>query len=142
SGCKAIVIDDPSDTWSHGVKSFSNEIGAFGNAKVKVIQEGPVKAIVRVVSTYGDSVLTTNWSLTKGSKHIEADVSLDWHENLKMLKFSFPVDIESPEATYEVPYGHIVRETNGEEEPGQRWIDLTGQKNGRTYGLTVINDAK
>lgn len=142
AGCKAIVINDPSDTWSHDVKTFSDEIGAFGNAKVKVIQEGPVKAIIRVVNSYGNSILTTDWSLTTGSKNIEADVSLDWHEHHKMLKFSFPVNVESPTATYEVPYGHIARETNGDENPGQRWIDLTGQQNGKTYGLTVINDAK
>uniref|UniRef100_UPI003217A050 alpha-mannosidase n=1 Tax=uncultured Draconibacterium sp. TaxID=1573823 RepID=UPI003217A050 len=141
-GCKAVVIDDPSDTWSHGVKAFSDEIGAFGNAKIQVIQEGPVKGIIRVVSSYGDSKLTTDWALAKGSKTIEADVSLDWHEQLKMLKFSFPVNIESPTATYEVPYGHIMRATNGDENPGQRWIDLTGKQNGDTYGLTVINDAK
>jgi len=142
TGCKAVVIDDPSDTWSHDVKTFSNEIGAFGNAQVKVIQDGPVKDIVRVVNTYGNSILTIDWSLTKGSKNIEADVSLDWHEHHKMLKFSFPVNIESPAATYEVPYGFIARDIIGDENPGQRWIDVTGLQNGKTYGLSVINDAK
>ena len=141
-GCKAIVIDDPSDTWSHDVKTFSDEIGAFGNADVNVIQEGPVKAIMRVVSAYGNSKLTTDWSLTKGSKNIEANVSLDWHEHHKMLKFSFPVNVESPAATYEVPYGYIARDINGDENPGQRWIDVTGKQSGKIYGLTVINDAK
>jgi len=53
------------------VKTFSNEIGAFGNAQVKVIQDGPVKAIVRVVNTYGNSILTIDWSLTKGSKTLK-----------------------------------------------------------------------
>jgi len=141
-GCKAIVINDPSDTWSHDVKAFSDEIGAFGNAKIKVIQEGPLKSIIRVTSTYGNSTLTTDWALTKGSKNIEANVSLDWHEQLKMLKFSFPVNVEQPAATFEVPYGFITRDNNGDENPGQRWIDVTGNRNGKTYGLTVINDAK
>jgi alpha-mannosidase len=59
-----------------------------------------------------------------------------------MLKFSFPVDVATPVATYETPYGNIERLTNGDEDPGQRWIDLTGNKNGAVYGLTVINDAK
>jgi alpha-mannosidase len=59
-----------------------------------------------------------------------------------MLKFSFPVDLESPTATYETPYGYIERATNGDEDPGQRWIDLGGKSNGSTHGLTVINDAK
>ncbi len=142
SGCKAIVIDDPSDTWSHGVKAFSDEIGEFGNAKARVVHNGPVKGIVRVVTTYGDSTLTIDWSLAKGSKKIEAKVTLDWHEKLKMLKFSFPVNVQSPESTYEVPYGHIIRKNDGDENPGQRWIDVSGTQNGKAYGFTVINDAK
>jgi alpha-mannosidase len=59
-----------------------------------------------------------------------------------MLKFSFPVDVESPSATYETPYGHIERATKGDEDPGQRWIDLSGIRDGNMYGLTVMNDAK
>jgi alpha-mannosidase len=59
-----------------------------------------------------------------------------------MLKFSFPVAVDSPVATYETSYATIVRETNGNEDPGQRWIDLSGKSDIHAYGLTVINDAK
>ncbi len=142
TGCKAVVIDDPSDTWSHDIKTFSKEIGAFGRADIKILENGPVRATIRINTSYGASNLTIDWSLYAGSRNIEAKVTLDWHEQLKMLKFSFPVDVEMPTATYETPYGHIVRATNGDEDPGQRWIDLTGKSNGNSYGLTVINDAK
>ena len=97
---------------------------------------------MRVQSVYGDSDLTIDWMLTAGVRNIEARVTLNWHEKLKMLKFSFPVDVESQKATYETPYGFIVRQTIGEEDPGQRWIDVTGQRDADTYGLTVFNDAK
>jgi alpha-mannosidase len=142
NGCRAVIIDDPSDTWSHDIKTFSNEIGAFKNATIKVLENGPLRATIRVITTYGASTLTFDWTLYSGSRNLEAKVTLDWHEHLKMLKFSFPVDVESPSATYETPYGHIVRDTNGDEDPGQRWIDLSGKRNGSIYGLSVINDAK
>jgi len=142
TGCRAVVIEDLSDTWSHDIKTFANEIGVFGNAAIRVLENGPLRAAVRVISTYGSSTLTIDWILYSGSHNLEAKITLDWHEQLKMLKFSFPVDIESPTATYETPYGHIVRATNGEEEPGQRWIDVSGIRNGSIYGLSVINDAK
>ena len=153
-GCKGVVIDDPSDTWSHEVRDFTKstsgeykyttkgEIGAFSNAKLKTLENGPLRAVVRVQSAYDDSDMTVDWMLTAGSRNIEARVSLNWHEKLKMLKFSFPVDADSPEATYEVPYGTIVRKTDGQENPGQRWIDLTGKRGSDAYGLTVFNDAK
>ncbi len=142
AGCRAIIINDPSDTWSHDIKTFSDEIGAFENATFIVLENGPLRASIRVITKYGNSVLTIDWLLSSGSRQLEAKVRLDWHERLKMLKFSFPVDIDSPVATYETPYGNIERATNGDEDPGQRWIDLTGNKNGISYGLTIINDAK
>jgi alpha-mannosidase len=142
AGCRALVINDPSDTWSHDVKTFSDEIGTFGNASFKILENGPLRAKLRVKTTYGDSSLIIDWRLTAGSRHLYCDVLLDWHEHLKMLKFAFPVDIVSPIATYETPYGNIVRPVNGEEEPGQRWIDVTGNYGDIVYGLTVINDAK
>jgi alpha-mannosidase len=61
---------------------------------------------------------------------------------MKMLKFSFPVDVEKPAATYEIAYGAMARATKGEEDPGQRWVDVSGDRDGKPYGLAVINDAK
>jgi alpha-mannosidase len=136
------VINDPSDTWSHDIRTYSDETGEFENATVKILEAGPLRATVRVISVHGDSSLTIDWSLASGSENLEAKVTLDWHEHLKMLKFSFPVNVESPVATYEVPYGFIERETNGDEDPGQRWIDVCGRINGKNYGLAIINDAK
>ncbi len=142
TGCKAIIIDDPSDTWSHDIKVFDREIGSFGKAAIKVLESGPLRAITRVTSSYGASTLTIDWILYEGSHTVESRISLDWNERLKMVKFSFPLNVGSPVATYETPYGFIKRATNGEEEPGQRWIDLTGKVSGSDYGLAVINDAK
>ena len=142
TGCKAIIVDDPSDTWSHDIKSFNKEIGAFGNATIKILEEGPLRGKIRSITTYGSSTLTLDWTLYAGSKNPEAQVTLDWHEHLKMLKFSFPVEVDSPVATYETSYGTIVRATNGDEDPGQRWIDVTGKNGSSNYGLAVFNDAK
>ena len=142
TGARAVVLDDASDTWSHGVSEYSKEIGAFGDAQFRVLENGPVRARVRVRSTYQQSSLEVDWILYAGSRNLEARVTLDWHEHLKMLKFSFPVDVDNPRPTYEIPYGYIVREANGKEDPGQRWIDLSGERSGYVYGLSVINDAK
>lgn len=142
TGCRGVIINDESDTWSHDVVAFDDEIGAFGNAIIKMLERGPLRATIRTVSTYGVSTLTIDWMLYAGSKNLEARVTLDWHERHKMLKFSFPVDLESPVATYETSYAHIVRANNGEEDPGQRWVDVSGTKNGQPFGFSLINDAK
>lgn len=142
TGCRAIIIDDPSDTWSHDIKTFDKEIGAFSNATLKIMEEGPLRGKIRSITTYGNSILTIDWILYAGSRNPEAHVTLDWHEHLKMVKFSFPVNVDSPVATYETSYGTIVRSTNGDEDPGQRWVDITGKRGSETAGMAVINDAK
>jgi alpha-mannosidase len=141
-GARAIVLDDPSDTWSHGVRAYTNEVGVFSNARFRVLENGPLRATVRVRTSYGSSSLATDWLLYAGARTLEARVVLDWHERLKILKFSFPVDVQEPRPTYEIAYGYKVRKAEGDEDPGQRWIDLSGRGAKSEYGLAVINDAK
>jgi alpha-mannosidase len=139
---RAVVLDDPSDTWSHDVKAYTKEIGVFGHAQFHVLENGPLRATLRVRSQYGASMLETDWMLYAGARTLEARVALDWHEHLKILKFSFPVDVQNPQPTYEIAYGYKVRKAQGDEDPGQRWIDVSGERAGSLYGLAVINDAK
>src|SRR5208283_3159432 len=124
------------------VRAYTQEIGAFGSAVFRVMENGPVRATVRVRTGYGASLMRTDWMLYAGARTLEARVSLDWHEHLKILKFSFPVDVQNPAPTYEIAYGFNVRKANGDEDPGQRWVDVSGERNGAKYGLTVLNDAK
>ncbi len=141
-GARAVVLDDPSDTWSHDVKAYTKVVGAFGDAQFHVLENGPLRATIRVRTRYGASALQIDWMLYAGERTVEAKVALDWHEHSKIMKFSFPVNVEGPEATYEIPYGYKVRKVQGEEDPGQRWIDVTGRRGETRYGLAVINDAK
>src|SRR5690606_16307733 len=50
---RAVVIDDPSDTWSHNVFRFQDEIGQFTATSVRLVESGPVLATVRVKSAFG-----------------------------------------------------------------------------------------
>lgn len=144
AGARAVVLNDPSDTWTMigDIYSYPDEIGAFANAKIQVLEEGPFRGRVRTRTSYGDSTLEIDWILYAGSRLLEARCQLDWHEHHKMLKFSFPVQIAEPRSTYEIAFGHIERPTDGIENPGHRWIDLTGKRGNQEYGLAVINDAK
>ena len=142
NGCRAVIMDDPSDTWSHAIVSYTNETGAFGNASFSIVEKGPMRAMIRVRSSYNQSTLCIDWILYAGSRQLDARVTLDWHEQRKILKFSFPVNLESPVGAFETAYGHIVRQTNGHEIPAQRWIDVSGKSGENDYGLTVMNDAK
>lgn len=142
NGMRAILFDDHNDTWAHQAHIYDKQVGEFRRTDLKVLENGPLRSVVREKLSDGQSTLTLDWILYAGSRKLDLRVALEWHEHLKMLKFSFPVAVTSPQATYEVQYGAQVRDTSGFENPGQRWIDVTGKVDGKTYGLTVLNDAK
>jgi alpha-mannosidase len=143
-GAKPLVLDDPSDTWSHGVYRFDDQIGAFTATRVRLVEQGPVKATIRAESTYGASKLAQEFTIYQGLDLIEVRVTVDWREQFKALALSFPANLNFYKATYEIPYGQIERPANGEEEPGQSWIDLSGEAReaGVPYGLSLLNDGK
>ena len=96
-----------------------------------------------MTSTYGNSRLTQTLRLWSGNPSVDCTLDLDWHEKHAMLKMTYPVNLEEPRATYEVPYGTIERPTRGQEEPGQRWLDVSGRgDDGKEMGLLVVNESK
>jgi alpha-mannosidase len=139
-----VVLKDDSDTWSHNVFTFNQVIGMFKASKVECIEQGPVKSVLRVISEYQKSEVIQEFSMYADRDEIDVNVTVDWHEQQKMLKLRFPMNLVQMKANYEIPYGHIERMANGEEEPGQSWIDLSGisRDNGYRYGLSILNDAK
>jgi alpha-mannosidase len=140
----AVVIGDPSDTWSHGVFRFDHEVGAFAVERIQLLAHGPVKSVVRVTGVYGASWLTQDFTLYQALPQIDVQVTVDWHESFKLLRLTFPLNVAVPTATYEIPYGHIVRPTDGDEEPGQSWVDVSGTLRGTetAYGVSLLNDGK
>jgi alpha-mannosidase len=139
-----VVIDDPSDTWSHDVVQFNQVIGSFQATSTKLVEAGAIKATLRVISTFGASKLIQEFSLYRGLDRIDVNVEVDWHEKQKMLKLRFPVNVRAAQVVNEIPYGHIQRKANGDEEPMQSWIDVKGvcPHNGKSCGLSLLNDGK
>jgi alpha-mannosidase len=138
------VLHDPSDTWSHGETMFHQVVGAFSGARVRLVEHGPVKSVIRAESSYGHSTLMQDFTLYQDLDRIDVHVTVDWHEQFKVLKLRFPTNLHFPKATYETAYGHIERAANGEENPGQNWVDLSGTIKERNipYGLSLLNDGK
>jgi alpha-mannosidase len=101
-----------------------------------------VRQTVRASYAWGSSRITADYSLYAGDNQVYLDLDVEWHEQLTMLKLAFPLALDAPQVTASIPYGHIRRVDDGGEEPCQDWVDLTGQIDGQTCGLAVLNDCK
>lgn len=142
TGAHTVVTEDGSDTWGHRVLSYVRPGEPFLPASARLIEDGPLRATIRVESRLGTSVLAEQFTVVAGDPAVRVRVSLDWHEHLRLFKLRVPTAIEEPTATYEIPYGHLVRPTDSVERPGQAWVDISGTIGGHRVGLAVINDAK
>lgn len=136
------VIQDNSDTWSHGVKEYRIEAGRFGQARLKLVEEGDVLATIQIQSRFGNSSAVQELTLYRDAPRIDCHVSVNWQAAYQMLKIGFETCITGGTATFETPYAHQAREARGEEEPGQQWFDWSGNIDGTAYGLSVLNDGQ
>jgi alpha-mannosidase len=139
-----MVVRDESDTWGHNVFSFRDEVGRFTATSVRLIARGPARATLRVVSRYEESRLVQDFSLAADGRTLDVSAVLDWRERHKALKLRFPIDVHFHRATAEQPFGSIERFANGDEEPGQSWVDCSGtsRASGERYGVSIFNDGK
>lgn len=140
-----VVIEDKSDTWSHGVRIFDKVKGRFEGVSVKRVECGPVKCVICVTSTYGSSRIFQDFSIYRELDYIRVKTTVDWHEKMSMLKLRFPMQLNYLRASWEIPYGVAQREPNGEEYPMQNFLDTEGANPGletAINGLSFLNDGK
>jgi alpha-mannosidase len=133
---------DSSDTWSHGCDEFRVEAGRFGRAKLELLDIGDVRATVRVLSTFDQSTAEQFITLHRDIDTIDCTFRINWQQRYTLLKLAYETPIDRGAATYETAYGVQARNTDGFEEPGQRWFDLTGVIGDLPYGFAVLNDSK
>ncbi len=138
---KAIVCDDSMrDTWSHLNNNLNDDMGSFSDGKLSLIENGPVRATVKSVTQYGKSVLKKYYTLYKNDARLHVRCVLDVDEEYKLIKFSFPVNVEEPKAIYSMPYGFIEKAPNGEEDVAHEWVDMVDDNT--NFGLGLINDGR
>jgi alpha-mannosidase len=115
-------------------------------SEVQVIEQGPLRAAIKVTRRIVSSPYTQIISLTADGPQITFDTDIDWRERHILLKAAFPVDVLAPQATYEIQWGHVQRPTHHNtswdwarfETVAHKWVDLS--EGG--YGVSLLNDCK
>ncbi len=142
AGPHAVITPDPSDTWGHRVVSYAAREGdpvtEMPVVRVRLLEAGPLRALLRVERALGGSTLAEELLLGADDDAVEVRATLDWREPGHLLKLRFPVAVDDPRATFEVPFAAIERPVDGAEEPLQAWVDLSGAR----AGLALVTHGK
>ncbi|MBI5707429.1 MAG: alpha-mannosidase [Armatimonadetes bacterium] len=142
------LFEDQPLFWSAwDVDPFAFETGKdlLKSESFEIVERGPVRVAAEVVKKFGKSTIRQRISLgpTPG---IRFDTEVDWHEENKMLKVAFPVNVHALKATYEIQLGNVERPTHYNtswdvarfEVPAQKWVDLSEGD----QGVALLNDCK
>lgn len=113
---------------------------------IEVVENGPVRSVVRVIKQYGTSKVVQDITLYADSPEIFVKNEIDWNEKQVLLKALFPLDVHTSQARYEIQYGSVTRPTHRNTSWDQarfevcmhKWLDLS--EGG--YGVSILNDCK
>jgi alpha-mannosidase len=134
------------DAWNIDA-NFDQNVTRLDKAdSVKLVESGPVRAVVRVTRSWQDSKFVQDIELYSGMDEVNIVNDIDWHETHVLLKAAFDLTASAPFATYEIPYGTIQRPTTRNnswedakfEVPAIRWADLGDDQ----HGFSLINESK
>ena len=134
------------DAWNIDADYANNPIPLEPGAKVTVLEQGPVRSVVRVTKALGKSTINTDVTLYNNLPRIDFRNDVDWQEEHVLLKAGVSAALDPGKATYEVPYAVIERTTKPQtpqerakfEVPAQQWADLSAGG----WGLSLLNDCK
>ncbi|WP_030621377.1 alpha-mannosidase [Streptomyces fulvoviolaceus] len=112
---------------------------------VELVEDGPLRASVRVTRTFGKSRITQEIRLTAASHRLDVVTEVDWQESEKVLKAAFPLDVHAERSTAEIQFGHVHRPTHTNtswdaarfEICAHRWLRVAEEG----YGVAVLNDS-
>ncbi|TCC64687.1 alpha-mannosidase [Kribbella pittospori] len=102
-------------------------------------------ATVVVKRSFGRSTVTQTLRVRPGTKRVDIETTMDWHEAEKFLKAAYPVDVHADRSASETQFGHIFRPTHQNtswdaakfEIAAHRWVHV-GEPG---YGVAVVNDS-
>jgi alpha-mannosidase len=105
-----------------------------------------LRASVRVERRWRGSSVVQTYRLLAGSRRLDIETHVDWHERQVLLRALFPVGVRSHEATSETMYGAVRRPTYHNtswdaarfEVGAHRFCDLSEPG----YGVALLNDGK
>jgi len=151
----SLLMRDDANPWGMNVVRFRTAAGRFKLMTqtdaarfagvdatrlpaVRVIEDGPVRAVVEALFRSGDSTICQRYKLPRIGTEIEIETRVHWNEKDRMLKLSFPTPWSDGALIGQVAYGMQGLPSNGDEAVAQKWAAVASQSHDRAF--SVVND--
>ena len=107
---------------------------------------GGISKQIEFTFSIGDSNIVQKIVLQPESKRIDFQTKVDWKEKHKMLRVHFPVTVMSDQATFDIQYGYVKRNSHRNTSWDKAKFEVVGHKyadlSDHDYGVALLNDCK
>ncbi len=112
------LIDDPTDTWGHGIDRYSDEsIASAQWQPARVVEQGPLRAALLQEGQIGDSRVQATWRVRRDGDFVELHLTVDWRERHKVLKLTLEPPVAIATRVDGISEGELPRPNDGRELP-------------------------
>jgi len=125
------LIEDKTDTWSHGIHSFQGAVKAEAKwGKPQLIETGPLLEAWWIEGKIGESPLTAEWRCYEDAPFFELRLRVAWREKHRLLRLEWKPGALATEREDGVPGTGLRRANDGRERPvrDRTLLKLTGGK--------------
>ena len=143
------LYEDRPLNWDAWDIDFYYKDSLLETATVKNIDEvvnGNVCSALNISYVIGNSKIDQKITLANDSKRLDFNTSVDWSEKHKMLRVHFPTIVKSEQASYDIQYGYVRRNTHNNTSWDRAKFEVVGHKyadlSNNDYGVALMNDCK
>lgn len=134
------------EAWDIDVYYLKCKLETAHSTSPAKIEYGPLRSSIHFALAIGSSTLDVETVLESDSKLLTFNVKTDWREARRMLRVTFPANMLTDQASFDIQYGYLKRSMNSNtsweaaqfEACGQRYVDISSED----YGVALVNDCK
>jgi alpha-mannosidase len=134
------------DAWDIDESYTDEGTELFALAEPEIVEQGPIRAALRVVRRFEEIEIIQDYRLTAYSRRFELATKVRWHGRRRLLRAIFPLAIHTHEVWSETAFGAVARPNHRNtpwdqarfEIPVHRWADLSEPG----YGVSLLNNGK
>jgi len=143
------------DAWDIDPMYVNDPVALSEEASLTLVSAGPLVGVLKLTRKLTElSHLTQMIRLRRGSRRVDFETTVEWHESHKLLKVAFPVNIHANEALHEIQFGYTARPNHASrpfdadrfEVSNHKWSALVEANRGAAvlndckYGLNVVDN--
>ncbi len=134
------------DAWNIDKEYKMRPFDMNWESTTEIVEDNNERITVRVTKKHNDTIITQDIIAYANTAGVDFVSHIDWQEKYKILQVSFPVNVAATQASYEIAYGIVKRNTHAN-TPAEKWkheyaahrfTDLSDD----VYGVALLNDCK